>query len=211
MADYGAAFGEDSLFDEPAEVDVVMDEIVVIGGPGAGAGAGASAGVADKPARAAQRITTRYMTKYEKARILGTRALQLSMNAPPMVEVRDETDPLKIAMLELKEGKVPIVVRRYLPDGSYEDWPVRIGGGREVSFLMETTQFVSSFAIGKGFMCLRFLLTYPPLSPTTSRRHLNLLQSISRSVVLAHKHTIFYFSLRNRRHFKRGNPKEKDP
>jgi DNA-directed RNA polymerases I, II, and III subunit RPABC2 len=45
------------------------------------------------------------------------------MNAPPMVDTKDETDPLKIAMLELKEGKVPIIVRRFLPDGSYEDWP----------------------------------------------------------------------------------------
>ena len=45
------------------------------------------------------------------------------MNAPPMVDVREETDPLKIAMMELKENKVPIIVRRYLPDGSYEDWP----------------------------------------------------------------------------------------
>jgi DNA-directed RNA polymerases I, II, and III subunit RPABC2 len=63
------------------------------------------------------------MTKYEKARILGTRALQLSMNAPPMVDVpAGETDPLKIAMLELNERKIPIIVRRYLPDGSYEDW-----------------------------------------------------------------------------------------
>lgn len=44
------------------------------------------------------------------------------MNAPPMVDVGAETDPLKIAMKELKENKVPIIVRRYLPDGSYEDW-----------------------------------------------------------------------------------------
>lgn len=45
------------------------------------------------------------------------------MNAPPMVDVpQGETDPLKIAMLELNEGKIPIIVRRYLPDGSYEDW-----------------------------------------------------------------------------------------
>jgi len=42
-----------------------------------------------------------------------------------MVEVRDETDPLKIAMLELKEGKIPIIVRRYLPDGSFEDWAAK--------------------------------------------------------------------------------------
>ena len=58
-----------------------------------------------------------------RASMLGTRALQLSMNAPPRVEVRDETDPLKIAQMELKEAKIPIIVRRYLPDGSYEDWP----------------------------------------------------------------------------------------
>jgi len=45
-----------------------------------------------------------------------------SFNAPPMVDPRDETDPLKIAMMELKENKIPLIVRRYLPDGSYEDW-----------------------------------------------------------------------------------------
>ncbi len=104
------------LQDDGEQVDILPDEKV---DDGRGAGAGASDGKAVAPA---ERITTRYMTKYEKARILGTRALQLSMNAPPMVEVRDETDPLKIAMMELKEQKIPIIVRRYLPDGSYEDW-----------------------------------------------------------------------------------------
>lgn len=69
-----------------------------------------------------QRITTRFMTKYERARILGTRALQLSMNAPPMVELEGETDPLQIAMKELRERKIPLIIRRYLPDRSYEDW-----------------------------------------------------------------------------------------
>lgn len=70
------------------------------------------------------RTTTRYMTKYERARILGTRALQLSMGAPPTVEVGTLTDPLDIAMKELQAKKVPIIVRRYLPDRSYEDWKV---------------------------------------------------------------------------------------
>lgn len=68
------------------------------------------------------RITTRYLTKYEKARVLGTRALQLSMNAPPMVEVEGETDPLEIAYKELREKKIPFIIRRYLPDSSFEDW-----------------------------------------------------------------------------------------
>mmetsp|Transcript_26641 Transcript_26641/g.47418 ORF Transcript_26641/g.47418 Transcript_26641/m.47418 type:complete len:134 (-) Transcript_26641:43-444(-) len=70
------------------------------------------------------RITTRYMTKYERARILGTRALQISMNAPVMVDIEDETDPLEIAQKELREKKIPFTIRRYLPDGSYEDWAV---------------------------------------------------------------------------------------
>lgn len=71
-----------------------------------------------------QRITTPYMTKYERARILGTRALQISMNAPVFVDLEGETDPLRIAMKELAEKKIPLVIRRYLPDGSFEDWSV---------------------------------------------------------------------------------------
>ena len=71
-----------------------------------------------------ERITTKYMTKYERAPVLGTRALQISMNAPVMVDIGGETDPLKIAMKELRERKIPMIIRRYLPDNSYEDWPL---------------------------------------------------------------------------------------
>merc|ERR1712077_165486 len=70
------------------------------------------------------RITTPYMTKYERARVLGTRALQIAMCAPVMVELEGETDPLQIAMKELKQRKIPIIIRRYLPDNSYEDWAI---------------------------------------------------------------------------------------
>jgi DNA-directed RNA polymerases I, II, and III subunit RPABC2 len=69
-----------------------------------------------------KRITSKYMTKYERARVLGTRALQISMNAPIMVDIEGETDALKIAAKELREGKIPMIIRRYLPDGSFEDW-----------------------------------------------------------------------------------------
>lgn len=71
-----------------------------------------------------ERVTTRYLTKYERARVLGTRALQISMNAPVMVDLDGETDPLRIAEKELRERKIPIIVRRYLPDGSHEDWSI---------------------------------------------------------------------------------------
>uniref|UniRef100_A0A3B3D799 RNA polymerase II, I and III subunit F n=1 Tax=Oryzias melastigma TaxID=30732 RepID=A0A3B3D799_ORYME len=53
-----------------------------------------------------RRITTPYMTKYERARVLGTRALQIAMCAPVMVELEGETDPLQIAMKELKYVRI---------------------------------------------------------------------------------------------------------
>jgi DNA-directed RNA polymerase subunit K len=60
-------------------------------------------------------------TKYEVARILGARALQISMDAPLLLNLKKEElelmryDPLKIAEAELKEGVLPITVRRPLP------------------------------------------------------------------------------------------------
>ncbi|KAJ2160803.1 DNA-directed RNA polymerases I, II, and III subunit RPABC2, partial [Coemansia sp. RSA 552] len=77
-----------------------------------------------EPTPAKERITTPYMTKYERARILGARALQISMNAPVMVELDGESDPYLIALKELRSKKIPFVIRRYLPDSSYEDWRV---------------------------------------------------------------------------------------
>lgn len=47
------------------------------------------------------------------------------MNAPVLVPTEGETDPLAIAMKELAQKKIPLIVRRYLPDGSYEDWGVQ--------------------------------------------------------------------------------------
>ncbi|CAL4063124.1 unnamed protein product, partial [Meganyctiphanes norvegica] len=71
-----------------------------------------------------KRITANRMSKYERARVLGTRALQIAMCAPVMVEIDEMTDPLRIAGRELRERKTPLIIRRYLPDGSYEDWGI---------------------------------------------------------------------------------------
>lgn len=72
-----------------------------------------------------EKITTRYLTKYEKARIIGSRALQISKNAPIFVEIEPgEWDPIKIAEKELVERKIPFIIRRFLPDGNFEDWRV---------------------------------------------------------------------------------------
>lgn len=106
---------DDPQMDEPAPLEADPAEMEVVD-PSDMGGAGLRS--------ADERITTQYMTKYERARILGTRALQISMNAPVMVDIENETDPLKIAMKELRERKIPIKIRRYLPDGSHEDWSI---------------------------------------------------------------------------------------
>ncbi|KAK8200750.1 subunit common to RNA polymerases I, II, and III [Zalaria obscura] len=97
---------------------------IVTSGDASGAAARSTTvkGLKEKRIPNEKRTTTPYMTKYERARVLGTRALQISMNAPVLVDVEGETDPLQIAIKELREKKIPLVVRRYLPDGWYEDW-----------------------------------------------------------------------------------------
>ncbi|MEM1945316.1 MAG: DNA-directed RNA polymerase subunit K [Nitrososphaerota archaeon] len=65
------------------------------------------------------------LTKYEKARILGGRALQISLGAFPLVEVRPGDTPLDIATREFERGVLPIVVRRKRPNGTYVDLPLR--------------------------------------------------------------------------------------
>ena len=49
-------------------------------------------------------------TRYERARILGARSLQLAMGAPAFVNT-DEQEPLQIAREELENGKLPITVK----------------------------------------------------------------------------------------------------
>ena len=52
-------------------------------------------------------------TRFEKARILGARALQISMGAPVLMDLpEDVTDPVVIAELEFKEGVIPVTVKR---------------------------------------------------------------------------------------------------
>ncbi|PIU76232.1 DNA-directed RNA polymerase subunit K [Candidatus Pacearchaeota archaeon CG06_land_8_20_14_3_00_35_12] len=68
-----------------------------------------------------------FYTKYEKTRIIGARALQLSMNAPILLKMSKEEmenlkfDPLKIAELEFNNGVLPITVRRPLPQRASKD------------------------------------------------------------------------------------------
>ena len=52
-------------------------------------------------------------TRFEKAKIIGARALQISMGAPMIIDT-DISDPIEIAILEMERGVIPLTVRRRL-------------------------------------------------------------------------------------------------
>jgi DNA-directed RNA polymerase I, II, and III subunit RPABC2 len=61
------------------------------------------------------------LTRFERARIMGARALQLSLGAPVFIEIpKNATSSLEIAMDELKQRVIPIVIKRTLPNGDYQ-------------------------------------------------------------------------------------------
>lgn len=65
------------------------------------------------------------LTRFEKARIMGARALQLSLGAPPFISIpRSARTSLDIAMEELEQRVIPIVIRRSLPNGDYQNIPL---------------------------------------------------------------------------------------
>ncbi|CAD8171448.1 unnamed protein product [Paramecium pentaurelia] len=72
-----------------------------------------------------ERITPPFITKYELARVIGTRALQISKNSPIYVDPKDSIDPITIAEQEFNENKIPFIIRRYLPNGNFEDWELQ--------------------------------------------------------------------------------------
>ncbi len=65
------------------------------------------------------------LTRFEKARIVGARSLQIAMGAPLLVDNREGlNNPIDIALEELKRGLLPITIRRSLPDGTSQDIPL---------------------------------------------------------------------------------------
>ncbi|BDZ69043.1 DNA-directed RNA polymerase subunit K [Methanobacterium ferruginis] len=56
-------------------------------------------------------MASKKFTRFEKARVIGARALQLSMGAKPMVEVTPDLDPIDIATMELNKKVLPLDVR----------------------------------------------------------------------------------------------------
>jgi DNA-directed RNA polymerase subunit K/omega len=69
--------------------------------------------------------TIPFLTKYERARILGQRAKQINMGAQSFIKIPDNViDGIIIAELELKQKKIPFIIKRPLPNGACEYWNV---------------------------------------------------------------------------------------
>jgi DNA-directed RNA polymerase subunit K len=60
------------------------------------------------------------LTRYERARIIGARALQISLGAPVLLDV-DKGEPIDLAMAELEQGVIPITVKRVTKESKREE------------------------------------------------------------------------------------------
>lgn len=66
------------------------------------------------------------LTRFERARIVGARSLQLAMGAPAFVPLDGGyRGPIQTAMLELEDDALPISIRRSLPNGNTQDIPIK--------------------------------------------------------------------------------------
>ena len=67
--------------------------------------------------------TRPYLTQFEITKILAVRAQQLENGSPPFIPLNDElTNSKAISYEEYRSRCIPFVIRRYLPDKTYEDW-----------------------------------------------------------------------------------------
>ena len=71
-----------------------------------------------------KRVTKKYMTIYERVRVLGERAKQLSLGAKPLIKGVENMDPKIVARMELEKKVIPLIIIRTLPNGQKEKWRV---------------------------------------------------------------------------------------
>jgi DNA-directed RNA polymerase I, II, and III subunit RPABC2 len=64
-----------------------------------------------------------FLTQYERTKIIGLRANQLSKGSAPYIAVpKHITDVRDIARMELEQKRLPFIIKRPLPNGTYEYW-----------------------------------------------------------------------------------------
>jgi DNA-directed RNA polymerase subunit K/omega len=74
------------------------------------------------------RIGPRNITRFEKARVVAIRALQLAAGAPPLIDVSnlEPKDPIIIAYHEFLRGLLPFLIMRKKPNGEYQLIPLKV-------------------------------------------------------------------------------------
>jgi len=90
----------------------------------------------DKP-----KVSKDIMTKYEFNTVVSLRANQIALGAMPFIEVPDDIksnmDLRKVAIAELKQNKIPYIIKRPLPNGKYEFVRVRDLNLSAVKYMMD--------------------------------------------------------------------------
>jgi len=66
--------------------------------------------------------TVPFLNKFEKARLLGVRIQQLSAGAEPKINTTELLNIVEIAQEELIQRKIPLIIKRNLPNGDSEEW-----------------------------------------------------------------------------------------
>lgn len=78
----------------------------------------------DKKWSESKRISMPFLTKYEKAKIIGLRTQQLVSNALPMINTKGLKNNLEIALEELRQKKTPFIIKRVMPNNKCEYWKI---------------------------------------------------------------------------------------
>jgi DNA-directed RNA polymerase I, II, and III subunit RPABC2 len=90
----------------------------------------------------ANNITLPWMTKYELDQLIGLRVMHISRGALPLVDVGTDykivgnMDLRAVALKELEQGKLPYIIKRPLPNGKSEYWPVEKLSLEAVKYMM---------------------------------------------------------------------------
>jgi DNA-directed RNA polymerase I, II, and III subunit RPABC2 len=71
-----------------------------------------------------KKISMPFLTKYEKARLLGLRIKQLTSGSLPLIDTTGFTNFIDIAEEELKQKKTPLIIKRRMPNDKYEYWKI---------------------------------------------------------------------------------------
>lgn len=70
-------------------------------------------------------VSSKFMSKYEKAKVLGLRLEQLARGVTPTVDTTGLNNIRDICMKELEERKIPFVIMRTMPNGKKEIWRIQ--------------------------------------------------------------------------------------